>query len=241
MWPSVRRCSTTRCPSSPVWTYTRTRSPRSSEPLDPSHTRTGFASRCAGPAMAEGVDAGAACSSRVKSETITRAAFPTAETNPGLAGRVKAGPASLHHEHRARPVRRGPVAELATAVVAPTVHRAPGRDAAGVIAPGAHRGEAHAARHEHRARPVGRGPVAELAVVVVAPAVRRAPGRDAADVSVPGAHCGEAHAARHEHGRQPVGRGPVAELAAAVGAPAVRRAPGRDAAGVSETGAHRGE
>src|SRR2546428_5650778 len=91
MWPSVRRCSTTTCPSSLVWTWTRTRSPRSREPLDPSHTRTGFASRCAGPAVAEGVDAGAACSSRVKSETITRAAFRLPKLTPAAPGESRLG------------------------------------------------------------------------------------------------------------------------------------------------------
>src|SRR2546425_9870831 len=151
--------------------------------------------------MAWGVDAGAAWSSRVKSETITRAAFPLPKLTPGSPGESRPDRASLHHEHRARPVGRGPVTELAAAVVAPAVHRAPGRHAAGVSAPGAHRGEAHAARHEHRARPVGRGPVAELTVEIGSAAGRGSPESSAAAVSVTetGTRRGHTHSAPHEH------------------------------------------
>src|SRR2546426_11744606 len=67
-------------------------------------------------------------------------------------------PPSLHHAHWGRPVRRGPVAELAGAVLAPAIGGARGRDPASVVLIGAHRGEGHAARHENRGRPPSRGP-----------------------------------------------------------------------------------
>src|SRR5438309_5604156 len=73
--------------------------------------------------MAEGVDAGAACSNRVKSETITRAAFRLPKLSAAPPGESRPDRASLHHEHRARPVGRGPVAELAVAALAPAVRR----------------------------------------------------------------------------------------------------------------------
>src|SRR5438093_73134 len=73
------------------------------------------------------------------------------------------GPRSLHHAHRSQPVDRGPVAELAEGVVAPAIGGARGREPARVIPPGAHRGEAHAARYEPRGQPPSRGLVAELA------------------------------------------------------------------------------
>src|SRR2546427_7478694 len=68
-------------------------SPRRREPPDPSHTRTGFGSRCAGPppAMAEGVDAGAACSSRVNNETITRTAFRLPKLSRPASGESRLG------------------------------------------------------------------------------------------------------------------------------------------------------
>src|SRR5207244_7010295 len=58
---------------------------------------------------------------------------------PGGAHRGK--PHAAPHEHRARPLGRGPIAELTTAVGAPAIGGARGRDRAGVAAAGAHRSE----------------------------------------------------------------------------------------------------
>src|SRR3989442_9217047 len=78
----------------------RTRSPRRREPLDPGHQRTGFASRCAGPApaMAEGVDAGAACSSRVNNETITCTAFRLPKLSRAASGESRLGRVDSNHQ-----------------------------------------------------------------------------------------------------------------------------------------------
>src|SRR5439155_1671750 len=147
------------------------------------------------------------------------------------------GPRSLHDAHRGQPIDRGPVAELAGAVLAPAIGGARGREPAGVVvAGGAHRCEAHAARHEPRGRPASRGLVPELAVAVVAPAIGGARGRDPTRVVVAGAHRGEAHAAHQEHGGQSASRGPVAELAEEVLAPAISGAGGREPAGVAPAG-----
>src|SRR5437773_39988 len=153
------------------------------------------------------------------------------------------GPRSLHDAHRGQPIDRGPVAELAGAVLAPAIGGARGRDPASVVLIGAHRGEGHAARHEYRARPASRGPVAELAVAVVAPAIGGARGCDATGVdAAAGAHRREGHAAHHEYRARPASRGPVAELAEAVVAPAIGAARGREPAGVVLAGgAHRCE
>src|SRR5436309_8286289 len=50
------------------------------------------------------------------------------------------------HEHRGRPVRRGPVAELALYVAAPAIGDARGRDPAGGGNATPHRGDAHTGR-----------------------------------------------------------------------------------------------
>src|SRR5207249_9463958 len=95
--------------------------------------------------------------------------------------------------HGARPVSRGPVTELAEAIVAPAIGDARGREPAGVAEAGAHRGEAHArrGRHEYGGRPVSRGPVTELPEAVVAPAIGDARGREPAGVEAACAHSGE--------------------------------------------------
>src|SRR5436190_338435 len=69
------------------------------------------------------------------------------------------GPRSLHHAHRGQPIGRGPVAELAVAVVAPAMGGARGRDPAREVAAGVHCDEGHAARHGYWAQSGGRGAV----------------------------------------------------------------------------------
>src|SRR5712691_7665674 len=77
------------------------------------------------------------------------------------------GARSLHHEHRARMIDRGP--KLPVAVLTPAIRGARGRDPAGVAHAGAHGGKAHASDDKRGAQPAPPGPVAELALVAAAP------------------------------------------------------------------------
>src|SRR3989442_1301381 len=59
------------------------------------------------------------------------------------------GTGSLHHEHRARPIGHGPVAELAQVVRSPAVGSAHWRDTTGVELAGAHCAESQSARDKN--------------------------------------------------------------------------------------------
>src|SRR6266516_3342085 len=143
----------------------------------------------------------------------------------GITGAHRGEADAARHEYRARPVSRGPVAELATP--APAIGGACDGDSTGMGMAGAHGREADATGHEYRARPASRGPVAELAGTVVAPAIGSARRPDPAGVEVSGAHLGKAEATRHKYwGRR---------------APAIGGARGRDPARMEIAGIHCGE
>ena len=77
------------------------------------------------------------------------------------------------HGHRRRPIRRGPVPELAEIVQAPAVGGARRRESAGIKGSEAQRNEAYPLGdgHRRRDRSIGRGPVPQLTLEVRSAAV----------------------------------------------------------------------